>query len=208
LFQVVGHPRVRALHTSPDAALVDVQLDGAPLATGLTFAEASDYVEFPAGRRQATVLDATEGTPGQVLAHATIDFAPGRDYTLVTLGMASEMHILPLLDTTTPPDGAHAAVRALHASPDAPPLDVRLRGGPTLFERVTFGHATGYIDVPAGTVHLEFAPTGEERSVASLPYHRLAGGDLHTIVILGLLKGEPSLLVLPLIETVAMRLAT
>ncbi len=208
MFQVVGHPRVRALHTSPDAALVDVQLDGTPLASGLTFAEVSDYVEFPAGRRQATVVDVTSGTPGETLAHTTVDLAPGRDYTLVTLGMAAEMHILPLVDSTTAPDTAHAAVRALHASPDAPPVDVRVRGGPLLFEHVPFGHATGYIDVQAGTVHLEFTAAGEERAVASLPYHRLGGGDLHTFVVLGLLRGEPSLLVLPLIETVAMRLAT
>ncbi|MDN7242663.1 DUF4397 domain-containing protein [Planococcus sp. N028] len=54
-----------------------------------------------------------------------------------------------------------AKVRVVHASPDAPAVDVYVNGDLTL-ENVAFKANSGYLDVPAGTHDVEVFATGTE----------------------------------------------
>jgi hypothetical protein len=57
--------------------------------------------------------------------------------------------------------GEDARVRLVHASPDAPAVDVTAEDGETiLFEDVEFGEA-GAVEVPAGEYTLEIRPATE-----------------------------------------------
>ncbi|ANU24069.1 DUF4397 domain-containing protein [Planococcus donghaensis] len=58
-------------------------------------------------------------------------------------------------------DGHTAKVRVLHASPDAPAVDVYVNGDLTL-ENVPFKADSGYMDVPAGTHDVEVFANGTE----------------------------------------------
>jgi hypothetical protein len=55
-----------------------------------------------------------------------------------------------------------ARVRIGHCSPDAPAVDVRVAGGPTLFEAVGFREASDYAAVDAGDYDVEVVPTGSD----------------------------------------------
>lgn len=58
-------------------------------------------------------------------------------------------------------DSHTAKVRVVHASPDAPAVDVYVNGDVTL-ENVPFKADSGYLEVPAGTHNVEVFATGTE----------------------------------------------
>ncbi|WKA59491.1 DUF4397 domain-containing protein [Planococcus shenhongbingii] len=63
-------------------------------------------------------------------------------------------------------DSHMAKVRVVHASPDAPAVDVYVNGDLTL-ENVPFKADSGYLEVPAGTHNVEVFATGTEYAEGS-----------------------------------------
>ena len=61
-------------------------------------------------------------------------------------------------ETDTPP--GNALVRVVHASPDAPPVDVFVNGEASGVENFAFKNTTGYLELPAGTYSFAVAPAG------------------------------------------------
>ena len=61
-------------------------------------------------------------------------------------------------ETDTPP--GNALVRVVHASPDAPPVDVFVNGEASGVENFAFKNTTGYLELPAGTYSFAVAPVG------------------------------------------------
>jgi hypothetical protein len=52
----------------------------------------------------------------------------------------------------TPPIANSVSLRAVHASPDAPAVDVYANDGTTpLVQDLAYGEATSYVDIPEGT---------------------------------------------------------
>jgi hypothetical protein len=58
-----------------------------------------------------------------------------------------------------------AKVRVIHASPDAPAVDVYVNGSKAL-TNVPFFTASSYLDLPAGTYRVQVTPTGSPASAA------------------------------------------
>jgi len=201
-----GHPRLRALHASPDAPIIDLYVDGALAVGGVTFAEVSDYVQMPVGRRQARAFPMGIGGRGKALLEATLELAPGQDYTLAVLGKLQELRSQLLTDTTAAPSHDRAKIRLLHASPDAPALDMAIARGPTLLANVAFGQVTLWQEVAATMADLEFRPSGSRHALMTLPDYTIGGGNLYTFAALGLLRGTPGFMIMPLAETVEFRL--
>lgn len=70
-------------------------------------------------------------------------------------------------DNTTGPgtDGPTFALRVVHASPDAPTVDIWAEGGDApLFEDVSYGEATDYLDIPVGTYNIQIRAAGSAAS--------------------------------------------
>src|SRR3712207_9573819 len=59
----------------------------------------------------------------------------------------------------------NAMVRVIHASPDAPAVDVFV-GGQAVLTNVSFPAASDYLQVPAGTLAVAIAPTGQSGGAA------------------------------------------
>jgi hypothetical protein len=57
-----------------------------------------------------------------------------------------------------------ARVRVVHASPDAPAVDVWVEGG-RVFESVDFEEITDFVEVPAGTYNVQVVPAGATEPV-------------------------------------------
>lgn len=83
--------------------------------------------------------------------------------------------------------GAMAAVRVIHASPDAPPVNILVNGTRAL-EGIPYKAFTGYNMVPAGTVTLEVqvAPDGP---VVLRETFALIGGGNYTFLAVGRVAG-------------------
>ncbi len=195
-----GMSRVRVLHASPDAPAVDIFVDGSSAITGLSFGSVSDYAELPAGSHNVKVFPAGMGGGGQAVIDADITIDANQDYTVGAVGRLSSIRAIIMPDSAMAPGGNRANVRVLHASPDAPSVDVGVMGGPTLFSGVSFTEATPFMAVDAGTVDLEVRPSGSTQPVLSIPGVDLQAGNNYTFVALGLLQGTPSLMVMPIVD--------
>jgi LPXTG-motif cell wall-anchored protein len=80
---------------------------------------------------------------------------------------------------------SNAKVRVLHASPDAPAVDVYVNGNLTL-SNVPFFTASDYLDLPAGTYQVQVTPTGSPASDAVIDANAtIEAGKAYTIAATG-----------------------
>jgi len=182
----MGGARVKVLHASPDAPAVDVWVNGSVVFSNLAFEESSEFAEVPAGTYTVAVSPAGMSEP-IVIGPVDLELAAETDYLVVATDMLSMITpVILTADGSTPAEG-NAWVRFLHASPDAPAVDIAVAdGGPVLFPNVSFQSFTEYSPVPAGTYDLEARIAGTMDVALSLPGIAVADGGVYTAVATGL----------------------
>jgi len=183
---------VRVAHVSPDAPAVDVLVDGSAVLEEVSFGTVSDYLEVPGGDRQVEIT-AAGGDPS--VFSGTVTVTAGMDYTLAAVGEISEgadqpFEVLVLEDDNSDPGADTARLRAVHASPDAPAVDVTaadVEGA--LFDGVAFGDAA-YVEVPGGDYTVQIRPDTEtnDGEVAAEFDVSLEGGQVYTAFAAGYLN--------------------
>jgi hypothetical protein len=195
--------RVRVVHASPDAPAVDVWVDGSVAFSNAPFKGITDYAALaPATYNvQVTPTGATE----PVVIDADLALAANTDYTVVAVGLLADIEPLVLVDNNSAPAAGKAHVRFVHASPDAPAVDIAVaNGGPVLFSNVAFKGVGDYLPVDAGTYDLEVRVAGTETVALEVPGVALADGTVYTIFAMGLAGGgEPALTAVPSADAVA-----
>ena len=89
------------------------------------------------------------------------------------------------VDSTDAPAAGKAWVRVLHASPDAPAVDVKANGA-NILTNVPFGVISDYLPVDAGTYNIKVCAAGTSTCVidANLPF---AAGKKYTVAATNLL---------------------
>lgn len=87
----------------------------------------------------------------------------------------------------------------VHASPDAPAVDIAVAGGPVLIENLAFPTASDYLPVAAGSYDLDVRPTGTETVAIDINGFAAEAGTIYTVFATGLLA-DGSLGVLPLVD--------
>lgn len=161
--------RVRVVHLSPDAPNVDVLVDGSVALSDVALGDVSDYLALASGTYTVTITAA--GDPETVAFDGEIALEEGTDYTVAAIGELSEETFRPLVlvDDTRRPASGIAYLRVVHASPDAPAVDVTLFGGRLpLVKDVSFGDATDYLALPAGEYTAEIRPAGSDDLVGTV----------------------------------------
>jgi hypothetical protein len=180
---------LRVAHLSPDAPAVDVSVDGSAVLEGVSFGAVSDYLEVPVGTRTVTIAAADD--PSTVAFEGDLDVTEGA-FTVAAVGELSEDTFEPLVlpDDNTVPGDDTARVRVVHASPDAPAVDVTA-GGNALFDGVSY-QGSGYTEVSAGTYTLNVrgdTSSNDGDSVAAFDVE-LVGGTVYTIFAAGYLSPD------------------
>ncbi|MDL5363535.1 DUF4397 domain-containing protein [Halalkalicoccus sp. NIPERK01] len=143
----------RVVHLSPDAPALDIYVDGElwfegveplTLQQGATPAEPGTYdvAAVPTGEDSENALVETE-----------IDIEPG-PCTLAAVGevcalSGNAFDLVALKGDFGQTKADHARLRAVHASPDTPTIDVRTEAGETIAQGLSFGDAQT-AEVPAG----------------------------------------------------------
>jgi hypothetical protein len=190
---------VRVVHASPDAPAVDVWVNGAVAFSNAPFQGITDYAELEPGSYQAQVTPTGASEP--IVIDATLDLATQTDYTVVAVGQLANIEPLVLIDNNSAPAAGKAHVRFVHASPDAPAVDIAVaNGGPILFPNVSFKGVGDYLPVDAGTYDLEARLAGTDTVALSVPGVALADGTVYTIFAMGLAGGEPALTAVPSVD--------
>jgi len=191
--------RVRVVHASPDAPSVDVLVDGSAAFSGAAFKGISDYAALAAGTYGVQVVPAGETEPVVIEADLALD--GGTDYTVVAVGRLQDIEPLVLVDNNSAPAAGKAHVRFVHASPDAPAVDIAVAdGGPVLFSDIAFKGVGEYLPVDAGTYDLDVRVAGTEDVALAVPGVKLDAGTVYTIFAVGLAGGEPALTALPSVD--------
>lgn len=190
--------RVRIVHASPDAPNVDIWVNGAVAVSDLPFNEATDYIPLDAGDYDIAVTP-TGGTAADAVIEATLTLAAGKDYTVAAVGQVAEIAPIVLEDNNAAPAAGKAHLRVVHASPDAPAVDIAVAGGPVLIPNLAFPTASDYLPVDAGTYNLAVRPTGTETSALDINGFVADAGTIYTVFATGLV-GDGSLGVLPLVD--------
>lgn len=190
-----GEAALRVVHASPNAPPVDVYVDDSVVLEDVPFGAVSDYLSLTAGTYGVEVTAA--GDPETVVFSGDVGVEADTDYTVVATGEIGEMADEPfaplvLTDDNSDPGAETARVRLVHASPDAPAVDVTVgEGGDVLFDGVAFGE-TGTVEVPAGDYTVDVrgdTETNDGDVVASFDLS-LAGGTVYTAFAVGYLSPD------------------
>jgi hypothetical protein len=174
-----GNARINVVHAVPDAPAVDVAVTGGDVLVGeLSFPNASDFLDVPAGTYDLEVRVA--GTEDVALPLPGVEIEAGSLYNVYAIGtletglypfviatplVSAEAGSTPVMEMAACTAalgigaGGDACINVVHASPDAPAVDVYLDGEIAL-EGLAFGEFSGWVAVPAGDHQVQVTPAG------------------------------------------------
>lgn len=175
-----GNAKVRIVHASPDAPAVDIYVNGAKTLTNVPFFTASDYLDLPAGSYRVQVTPTGQPASAAVI-DATATIEAGKAYTIAATGQVANIQPTIIVDDLSAPAAGKAKVKVYHFSPDAPAVDVKLKGGATLISNLAFPDGSDYLEVDAGSYDLEVTPTGASAVVIDLPGTSLEAGKIYSV---------------------------
>jgi hypothetical protein len=191
-------PTVFALHASPDAPAVDVFAGAAQLVENLAFGALSAPIQVAPNDGVTLDFFATAaGTMRPMGAPAATAMTPrleaGERYLAVATGFLSPaggapgFQLVALRDELLP-DPARAKLRVLHASPDAPAVDVGVIANDTFTAPEPLRNLAFRMASPAeglaldpGMLTVGVAPTGMTTPVARFPLVLTAGLRAHVV---------------------------
>ncbi len=196
LHGAAGAPEVDVFVTTPGADLTA----SAPVGT-FSFKETIGPAEVAAGDYQIRVT--ASGNPAAVVYDSgTVTLNDGDDLTLAALpntsGGNAPIGLVALtgtgsaeiLDMDTP-----TSLQVVHASPDAPEVDVLVDGG-VLVPSLAFPEATPFVEVAGGTYEVAVTVAGNPGAVAIGPVDlELLAGERYSVLAVGELSAiEPLIL--------------
>lgn len=189
-----GEASVRVAHLSPDAPNVDVYVDSEdPSLADVPFGDASDYLSVPAGDRAVEITAA--GDPDTSVFSGDVTVEAETEYTIAAIGELSDdgdepFEPLVLEDDNSSVDSDTARLRVVHASPDAPAVDVTAAGGEVvLFDGVEYAES-GYTELEANDYTVEIrgdTESNDGEAVADFDVS-LNGGTVYTAFAAGYLS--------------------
>ncbi len=173
-----GNFRAQLIHAAPDAPMVDVYVtapgadlaDSAALGT-FEFNSSLGPVDVAAGDYQIRVTAA--GDPEAVVFDSgTVALAAGLDLTIAAIEntLTGDAPIKLLVATSEgsfliQDTNATADVRVVHASPDAPAVDVIVNDAVNLVTNLDYAESSGFASVAPDTYNVKVVPTGETSPV-------------------------------------------
>ena len=200
-FAQATQARVRVVHASPDAPAVDVWVNDNVAFSNAPFKGITPYAALETGTYNVKVVPT--GATEPVVIEADLALEGAKDYTVVAVGMLENIEPLVLEDNNSTPAEGKAHVRFVHASPDAPAVDIAVKGGPVLFSNIAFKGVGDYTPVDAGTYDLEVRLAGTDTVALDVPGVALSQKTVYTVFAMGLAGGEPALTAVPSVDAVA-----
>jgi len=178
--------RLRIVHGSPDAPAVDALVDGAVVAAGVSYRQASGYLSTLAGTKRIQVNPANTTTS---VIDAPLPVLPGSEATVIAVDLVSQISALVLDDDNTPPAPGSFKLRLVHGSPSAGPVDIYVTAPgadlaaatPTL-SNVTFLQSSAYLEAPAGDYQVRVALAGSLSVAIDTGTLSLAAGQIRTAI--------------------------
>ncbi|HPV04720.1 MAG TPA: DUF4397 domain-containing protein [Myxococcota bacterium] len=203
-----GKFRVRPIHAADGVGQVDIwnipeEGDPAPLYTDVDFGVVGAYADLPAGSYKLGFDVNNDGVPD--VSFQTPEIEAGAVINLFAVRDGSEVFLIAQLNdgSTAKIDAIHppkARVRAIHLSPDAPPVDIFANETePAVVNDLDFQDSSGFLMVDPGTYNFDLSPAdaGLAGSVLDTGDLELQDGVSYTAVAYDQVS---ALKVMPLVE--------
>lgn len=176
---------LRAVHASPDAPDVDVEVNDMTALQNVTYTQSSPYTEVPSNLNVKIKVAGTDN----VVIDEDLELEPDDEHTLLAVNTVENIEPLLLFDDNTPPASGNSKARALHAAPGAPNVDIYITGPdddisvlpPTLMN-IPFLAESDYLEVPSGDYRVRVTPTGTKTVVIDSGTITLEDGQIRTII--------------------------
>lgn len=162
--------RLQVVHNSPDPT-VDVYGGATKLIDDFAFRTATPFINIPTGISiPVGVAPAGSASSAEAIFTQNVTFDAGKTYIVTASGV--------VFNTTTPftlianDNGREAAtnpakvdVAVLHGSPDAPAVDVAVRGVGNVITNLAYGQFTPYLNLDPGVYYLDVKAAGSSAIV-------------------------------------------
>ncbi len=182
---------VRMFHASPTASAVDVYMNGQKILQGLKYKQIGKYIKIPTGEYRIEIYPS--GQTGRPVLSQIVYILPSLRYTLTAIGTVDQLQLLPFFDHPYVSFGESKA-RFAHLSPNAPAVDIAVKGGDVLFANVRYKQVTDYKKIPANErLGLEVRLAGTNEVVLTVPNVRFGTNQSYTIAATGVMKGAPEI---------------
>jgi hypothetical protein len=192
------NPLVYALHASTEAPAVDIFAGEAEIVDNLSYGELSAPVQVPPGSYDLDFFVAEEGASARpaeppAVAGSTPMLEAGRRYLTVATGPLSEFQLLGFADDF-PGAASESTLRVIHASADAPAVDVGTFSNGSidtaLISNLAYGSAaTDDLVLPPSSYDIGISAAGNADTVAEFPGIALAEGQRAFVIASGDLAG-------------------
>ena len=143
------------------------------------------------------------GTETTVL-RANPELSAGNDFTALAVGKVANIELMLIADNNTEPAAGAVRLRAIHAAPGAPTVDIFATApygvlASATLAGVPFKAVSDYLEVPAGAYHARVAVAGTKTVAIDSGRLPLAAGIVRTVIAVDAKGGGTpfSFLILP-----------
>ena len=173
---------VRVFHAAPQAPNVDVYVNDQMVFSNLAFGDFTRYVYLDEGEYNVSVYLA--GQKDRPVINQMVDVPSQQIFTIAATGNLDNLGLLVIPDKVSKsPSQNYSSVRVIHLSPNAPGVDI-LVDGDTLFEDISFGEGTDYVDLNTVTYNVNVVLNTDKSVVLPLKV-TLNPDKIYTIYIIG-----------------------
>ncbi len=172
----------------PDEAALDLLINNTKVGqTAITYGQNTGYFALNAGNNIISFNN--DASMKQILADTT-SFNPNTTHTIFLTNTVSQPQVFALTDTLVAPPGGNASVRFVDVSPDAPAVDLVIKGGATLVSNKSFKGYSSFAAIPANIFYnFEVHKAGTATVLATLNNVKVNPGFVYTIWFHGLANG-------------------
>lgn len=150
--------------------------------SNLAFGDFTRYVYLDEGEYNVSVYLA--GQKDRPVINQMVDVPSQQIFTIAATGNLDNLGLLVIPDKVSKsPSQNYSSVRVIHLSPNAPGVDI-LVDGDTLFEDISFGEGTDYVDLNPGTYNVNVVLNTDKSVVLPLKV-TLNPDKIYTIYIIG-----------------------
>ena len=173
---------VRVFHAAPQSPNVDVYVNDQMVFSNLAFGDFTRYVYLDEGEYNVSMYLA--GQKDRPVINQMVDVPSQQIFTIAATGNLDNLGLLVIPDKVSKsPSQNYSSVRVIHLSPNAPGVDI-LVDGDTLFEDISFGEGTDYVDLNPGTYNVNVVLNTDKSVVLPLKV-TLNPDKIYTIYIIG-----------------------
>jgi hypothetical protein len=186
------NPKIRIINASPDAPLVDFQLNKKFKAESISFGSASSYIDSSTGD---IAISASPTGVNHRIVYTSCQLLNNQFYTFIIDDSVKNIATNLLIDDRSIPANGEANIRLLHLIDNNESYDVSI-GTSVIFLNRTFNDVMfkkyAYQAISPGKVTLDFRLTGTSAILFSISDLTYESNKLYTIVIYGSANQKPN----------------